>query len=104
MVAIRDDDLANFFGSHEKERGKLMACENFSSILLHVRIADSQKGQPRSSENIPCLELRHGRPPELLYEAGGDPVRVYEIQEGPRRRIIMFFGFRQPPDFDFLFS
>jgi hypothetical protein len=43
MVAIGNDDLAEFFDPYEKERGKPLARENLFSILLHVRIADSQQ-------------------------------------------------------------
>ena len=103
MVAICNDDLAVVSIPQQKERGNRVARENFCSILLHVRIADSQQGQPRSSENILCLELRHRRSPELLHKTSGDPLLVDQTQIRLCCRIVMLFRFSQPLDFSVFF-
>ncbi len=76
MVAICNDDLAIASIPYQEERGKLMTRENLFSIVLHMRITDSQQGQPRSSENILCLELRHRRSPKLPHKTSGDPLFI----------------------------
>src|ERR1017187_8412797 len=67
-----------------------------------MTIADPEQRQTGGPENILCFELCYRCTFQLLQMGGGD---LFIVQQGQIRqscRIVLFFGFAQPLDFNFL--